>query len=393
MLRFVLESYSFKRIVILTILFGILLFAAGKFFDKLWYSGSYIPIINLNDVYDPPKRYDNFTRVNLKITESGALAIEGNKKFRVIERNKQFDYIDTTNLSYPDSTFDKYNKIYLQFEENSGLDSIYFVTSKSHDPSIYYKQIFFSSVIVESLNEFSEDEAEFRINPINLETSDILQNNDTLINSVLSYFNENINTLGLAECGTNSRIFSEICDKFHLPVRILSLQGGNSDETGFEDNLGYPLHVVCEVYSSKYKKWYLIDPTFGFRFRNPGDSSYLSAVEISNRQTFRNVEDLHQDSILQTKRTLLGKDYFKFYENVIFTVPGLKNKYIRKGVSVFYSKFNYFLLLYSSNYPAVRNGFYYVGIKTFLYFLMLLVYVNLIMLLFIKRLFLVKKPE
>jgi hypothetical protein len=100
-----------------------------------------------------------------------------------------------------------------------------------------------------------------------------------------------------------------------------------------------------------------------------------------------------QDSILLTKGSLVGKDYFKYYENIVFTKSEWTNKFLKKAVSVFYSKFSYFHLLYSNNFSPVRNGIYYVGLKTLMYFSLLLLYINLIMFMFIKRLLLVKKPE
>ena len=137
----------------------------------------------------------------------------------------------------------------------------------------------------------------------------------------------------------------------------------------------------------------MVDPSFGFRFRHKAFQDYLNAVEISNKYTFRREDEIGQDSILLTKRTIVGKDYFKYYENVIFTKPEWKNKYLRKLVSVFYSNFNYYLYLFSNNFPPVKNGFYYVGIKTFMYFFMLILYINAVLFLLLRRLFLVKKPK
>ncbi len=174
---------------------------------------------------------------------------------------------------------------------------------------------------------------------------------------------------------------------------MINLQGGDVDQVGYNEYIGYPLHVVCEVYSSKHQKWYVIDPTFGFRFRHRTFHDFLNAVEISNKHTFRREDEIGQDSILLTKRTLVGKDYFKYYENVIFTKPEWKNKYLRKLGSVFYSNFNYYLYLFSNNFPPVKNGFYYVGIKTFMYFFMLILYINAVLFLLLRRLFLVKKPK
>ena len=119
----------------------------------------------------------------------------------------------------------------------------------------------------------------------------------------------------------------------------------------------------------------------------------MNAIEVSNKHTFHREDEIVQDSILLTKRTLVGKDYFKYYENVIFTKPEWKNKYLRKLVSVFYGNFNYYLYLFSNNFPGVKNGFYYIGLKTFMYFFMLILYINAVLFLLLRRLFLVKKPK
>jgi hypothetical protein len=393
LLRFIIKSYSFRRILPLTAMFIVFFFAFSKTFDHLWYSSTTIPIINLNDLYSPPIEYDNLTRVNLKKINPGQIGIEGNKSFRIKDHKPNFDFYDTINIFYPDTTFDHINKIFLEFEESLQTDSIYFVTAKSENPGIYYNQIFYSSVIVNKINRFSDPEDNFRINRENLVSGTTLIDNDSLISLVFSYFNENMNTLGLAECGTNSRIFYEVCQNFKVPCRIVSLQGGDSEEYGYNEYIGYPLHVVCEIYSSKTRKWYIVDPTYGIRFRDPGDLQFLNAVEICNRFTFGKVSDIKQDSTLLTRRSLVGKDYFKYYENIIFSKSSWKNPLLIKAGGVFYSKFIYFHQVYSNNSPFIRNGIYYIGLKTFIYFFLLLLYINLIMLLFIRRLFLIKKPE
>lgn len=391
MIRFIIESYSFRRILFLTAIFMILFFTGSKIFDHFWDSGTTIPVINLNDVYDPPVEYDNLSRINLKMINPDQLAIEGNKKLRIKGRRTNFDYYDTVNIYYPDTTFDRFNRIFIEFEDSNAPDSVYYVTSKSEDSRIYYKQIFYSSVIVSALNEFSDSPDKFRINKENLVSDEYLLDNDSSIFRVFKYFNENMSTLGLAECGTNSRIFKEICNDFDVPCRIINLQGGDADKTGYNEFIGYPLHVVCEIYSSKSRKWYIVDPSYGFRFRGSGDSLMLNAVEICNRHTFKKEEEIVQDSILLTKRSLVGKDYFKFYENIVFTKPDVENKYFKKVVSVFYSKFSYYHQLYSNNFSPVRNGIYYIGLKTSMYFFLLFSYLNLITFVFIKRLLLVKK--
>lgn len=373
--------------------FIVVLFILSRIFDLMWGSKTTIPLVTLNEFYAPPLQYDNFTRINLKMIAKNLVVIEGNKRFRNKDKQKGFEYYDTINVFYPDTLFARTNKSFLEFEGANAADSLYLVISKSEDPKLYYKQVFYSSIIVNNLNEISENPVEFRIDPSKLLSKDLLINNDSLINKVFDYFNTNIDNLGIAECGTNSKIFQNICDNFGVPCRTVNLQGGDVDQVGYNDNIGYPLHVVSEIYSSKHQKWYVIDPSFGFRFKHKSFHDYLNAVEISNKITFRREDEIEQDSILFTKKTLVGKDYFKFYENVIFTKPEWKNKYLRKLVSVFYSNFDYFLYLHSNNSPVVKNGFYYVGIKTFMYFFMLILYINAVLFLLLRRLFLVKKPK
>jgi hypothetical protein len=364
----------------------------SKIFDLMWRSSTTLPIITLGDIYSAPREYDNFSRINMMLIDNNKVVIEGNKKLRLKDHSGGFEYYDTLLISYPESTFEKVNKLFFQFEDSPEFDSLYLVTSKSADSKIFYKQIFYSSAIVNQLNNLSDDQEQFRIAEHKLVDRNLLTNNDTLINQVLDYFNNNIDTLGLAECGTNSLIFKRICDMYNLPCRIINLQGGDIDQTGFDNYIGYPLHVVCEVYSSKFHKWYVIDPSFGFRFAHL-QIDYLNAVEISNKHTFMREDEIHQDSILYTKRSLVGKDYFKYYENVVFTRNEWKNIYLRKLVSVFYSNFNYYLTVFSNNYPPIKNGFYYVGIKSFMYFFLIILYTNVSMLIIIKRLFEVKKPK
>lgn len=393
MIKFILESYSFKRILVLTVLSIAVLFLLSTLFDKAWGSSSYIPIVSLNSVYSFPVEYDNFNRINLKLISKDNIAIEGNKRFSRQNSNKPNDYYDTVSFSYPDSSYDKINKIYIKFEDSHDYDSVYFVVSRSQEDKIFYNQIFYSSVLINNLNEFSKDPSEFRINKSILVNDELLASNDTLINQVFSYFNSNIDKLGIAECGRNCVIFQEICIKYGVPCRLVNLQGGDDDKVGFSDNIGYPLHVVCEIFSSKHKKWYVVDPTYGFRFKLSAFNDYLNAVEIANKHTFRREDEIVQDSILLTKRSLVGKDYFKYYENVVFSMPEWKNRILKKLFNIFYGNFNYYLYLFSNNLPIVKNGFYYVGIKTFMYFFLLILYINAVLFLLMRRLFLVKKPK
>lgn len=392
MIRFIIESYIFKWLLGITVIFIIIFAASNKLFDLIWGSSSSIPIINLQDIYKAPVWYDNFSRINLKLLEPGKLCIEANKRFKNPYSNKDFDYYDTVFIKYPEATFDYKNVIFLQFRDSNLMDSLIFTISKSTEEKIYYNQVFFSTVIINELNNLSEEPEIFRINRQDLVPENLLNSNDTLIEQVFKYFNDNKDTLGLAECGKNCEVFRNICFMFNLPCRVISLQGGDADQFGYNNLVGYPLHVVCEIYSSKHRKWYVVDPSFGFRFKQEKTFDYLNAVEISNMYEFEREREIIQDSVLFTKRTVVGTDYFRYYENIYFAV-GMENRFLRKIFKLLYPRFNYHMYHYSNKYPPVNNGFYYVGVKTFMYFFLLIVYINSIMFLLIKRLFGVKKPK
>lgn len=391
--RFVIRSYVFKRIIPYTIILLLLVVATNKLFDYFWKSAVSIPLLDINNVYKPPRQYDNYKRLNVLLTHGKKIAIEGNKRFRILGKQKDFDYYDTTDIKYPDQTYDVTNHIFLEFENSVNKDSIMLVVSKSTENDIYWKQIFLSTVIIENLNEFSDDPEKFRINENTMVEPLLLSNNDTLIAKTLNYFETNKEVLKQGDCGTNSETFRDICIKFNLPVRIIGLQGGNADQPGFNGDIGYPQHAVCEVYSSKYNKWYVIDPTYGLRFRNPGADDYLNAVEICNMFFFQREKFIVQDSVLSTKRTLLGKDYFKYYENIFFrerhniTRPG------RKFMKIFFKMLNYDAYHYTNLLLTWKNGFYYIGAKTFAYFLISIFYFNAIFLVVTRRLFTAKKPK
>lgn len=393
MFRFFVKSYTFRVISIISVVFIIVVFISSKLFDLYWGSSTTVPIISLNQIYKSPVEYDNFTRVNLLLVSNDFVGIEGNKKFKIFGNNKEFDYYDTVRIFYPDSGAEKINKIILEFENSKTLDSVIFVTSNSSVKSIYYKQIFYSTVMINLLNQYSADTSKFRIHSNQIVPEYLLSNNDTLINAAFNYFNDNISSLGLAECGTNCVIFKTIADKFNLPCRLVWLQGGNIDQTGYYNYIGYPQHVICEIYSSKSNKWYVVDPTFGFRFMNKNNNTFLNAVEISNIHTFKSVESILQDSIFLTRRSIVRKDYFKYYENVIFINHLIQNYFLKTFIKYFYSKFNYSSNCFSNDFPPIQNGFYYMGLKTFMYFFLLILEINSVLLVLTLRLFTVKKPK
>jgi hypothetical protein len=338
-------------------------------------------------------QYDNYIRLNVKLIDYKGLAIEGNKRFKIEGHNKDFDFYDTIEIGYPELENVHLNKIYLRFENTMALDSIFLVVSKSSKEDHFWKQIFYSSIIIEMTNEFSDDPLEFRVNENSLVEQLLLENNDTLINRTISFFEANKERLRAPDCGTNCVNFKDICSKFNLPCRIVELQGGDADQIGFNTNVGYPLHVVCEVYSSKYKKWYVIDPTFGFRFRNKGSDDFLNAVEISNMFYFMREKFIAQDSILTTTRSTLGRDYFKYYENVSFVPEDNLVTPLKKFLLVFYKKFIPNRYHYTSFLIPVKNGYYYLISKSFVYLILTLLYFNSVLLVITKRLFSVKKPN
>jgi hypothetical protein len=392
-LRFVIQSYVFKRIVPYTIVLLLLVMVTNKLFDYFWNTGVSIPLLDINNVYKPPRQYDNYTRINLLLTPEKKVAIEGNKKFRIWGKQKGFDFYDTTGIKFPEQTLDVTNNIYLEFENSNIKDSIMLVISKGPEKDIFWKQIFLSTVIVEDLNQFSNDPDKFRVNENTLVEPLLLSNNDTLISKVINYFETHKEKFGLGDCGKNSETFRDICIKFNLPVRIIGLQGGDADQPGYNGDIGFPLHAVCEIYSSKLNKWYIIDPTYGLRFRNPGADDYLNAIEISNMFFFQREKFIIQDSVLSTKRTLMGRDYFKYYENIFFREHYNVIRFGNKFMKIFYSKFNYDVFHYTNRLLTLKNGFYYFGAKTFVYFLISIFYFNAILLVITRRLFSAKKPK
>ena len=152
------------------------------------------------------------------------------------------------------------------------------------------------------------------------------------------------------------------------------------------------MHVICEVYSSRNRKWYVIDPTYGFRYKEKNSDEFLNAVEISNKYFFTSEKDILQDSVLFTKRSLLGRDYFKYYENVFFKSNVYLNYPFFKFLQIFFGKFSYKVLHYSNNLQPDKNSYYYLSFKSFIYIIISLIYINLILFLLIRRLFSVKKP-
>ena len=181
--------------------------------------------------------------------------------------------------------------------------------------------------------------------------------------------------MGLAECGTDSRILKSICDKFKLPCRIIILQGGDSFEAGLDDELGYPKHAVCEVYSSRYRKWYVIDPLFGTVFLK--DHIPQNAAEISDLVFARRVSNIIQDSVLTTRYINLQKDYFNYYRNIYYT-SNISNGYIKFFIEHFYGNYLYFQVQNTHKMHNYMDGRMYCALKTLMYMLIFVIYVFII---------------
>lgn len=385
-IRFILHSFLFRRIVIATIGFIVILLIINMSFDKIWKYSALFPVVNLNNFYQIPKSYDNISRINIKLVGKDRIAIECNKKFRIFRDS--YDYYDTVKIENPDAANPVINKIFIRYQNTEAVDSLYLVLTKSDKTNIYWNQIFYSSVIVSKLNNFSKDSEEFRIHENELVSDKLLANNDSLIQEVIRYFNVNNGALGLAECGSNSQIFNTLCSKYQLPCRVVELQGGDALYDGYGSQLGYPLHVVCEVYSSKNKKWFVVDPTYGSIYTL--DSVPLSAVEISNRFFFRETEGIVQDSAMVTKKTILGKDYYKYYENVYFSQRVDLNFILNNILRLFYKNFYYEYSLFSNNMNFYKNGLNYFAVKSITFFIISLTYFYVILFFISKRLLIAK---
>jgi hypothetical protein len=342
-------------------------------------------------VYKTPQQYDNFSKLNLKLEGPDKLSIEANRRFTIVGSSKVFDYYDTVNLIKPHTEYTYTNKIYIYFESAQAPDSIYLVISKSAYPDMNWNQIFYSSVRIENLNKFSNDTAAFRLNSSLLVSKEMLENNDSLINEVMQYFNINRDNLGLKECGTNCNIFKSICDKFSVPCRTVGLQGGDATEAGFNIKVGYPIHVVCEVYSSKLKKWYVIDPSYGstYTYKNVP----LNAVEICNKVFFSREKEIEEDSVLTTRNFPVNLDYFRYYENIFFDSYFEPNFFVKKYLRWFYKKYNYSSILYSNKLVNVKNAREYFILKSFTYLILPVIYVNIVFVILVRRLLKSKKVD
>ncbi len=393
MIRFILESYIFKKLFLATIAWIIAVYAGSWLFDSIWKSLSILALTDLSDVYTPPLQYNNIKKVNLSFIPPDMVCIEGNSMLKIAGSRKDYGYFDTAKITLPTETSELRNKIFIQFKDSKFQDSIYLVISKSAEKDVYWRQIFLSSVLIRKLNETGADTSNFRLDKSKFVSDGLLEDNDTLINQALNYFNSHKDSLELGNCVVNSWLFIRICAQYSLPCRIVGLKGGDKDEAGYNDELGYPSHQICEVYSSKYQKWYVIDPTYGFRFKQADALGFMNAVEISDKYFFLREKEIEQDSILFTKRTLLGRDYFKYYENVFFQNNYQPNFLLKKIIHVFYAKFAYDGYMYANNTPTVKNGKNYFIFKSLFYLFLLIMHINFTIFIITKRLMQSKKPS
>ena len=384
MFRFILHSYIFKQVLFAAAVVFVISLILNVVFEKTWKSKCNIPVTNLNDVYKIPPQYDNFPKLNLKLEEPGKLSIEANKRFIISGSGKEFGFFDTVYIIKPDTGLSYTNRIYIYFENSQTPDSVYLTISKSEYPDACLNQIFYSSVRIENLNEFSNVNAEFRIKPSILVSKEMLENNDSLINEVINYFNINNDNLGLSECENNSKIFKSICENFSVPCRIVYLQGGNTTDAALDINVGYPYHAICEVYSSRYNKWFVIDPSYGFAFLYKNIP--LNAVEISDKVYFLRENEIEEDSVLTTRSLPLNLDYLRYYENVYFIsnfYPNIPEKIFMK---LFYGKYKYGSYIYSNKITSSRNATGYLILKSAMYLLLTLLYILIIIIILIRRL-------
>ncbi len=388
----ILQSKLFKKTVFTSGAFIVILIISNLVFDRSWKHKYMMPLTNLEEAYAVPLQYDNIPRVNLKILSSGFLGIEGNRTFTTLGSNEAYTYFDSVEIKRPDTAFSYYNKIYLKFKNSNNIDSIYYVVSHSLDSNIFWNQIFYSSVKVQHLNELSCNPESFRLDSTKLVNRDLLASNATLISQAINYFNTNEKSLGLAECETDSKIFKTVCTKYSVPCKIIFLQGGNSRESGFGNKvIGYPQHVVCEIYSSRFKKWFVVDPFYGTVFFGK-DSVPLNAAEISNVIFFEK-DSIFQDSVLTTFRDILDKDYFNYYMNVFYVTGRIPNIIVRQFVKFFYNRYDYLKLHYSGEIPDNMNAISYIEKKTIMYLIIIIIYTLVVIAIIANRLYVIRKQN
>jgi hypothetical protein len=347
--------------------------------------------MDLGDVYNPPPAYDNIDKIRMSFIKPKNVFLEANKKFILLNNKKNYWYYDTVPILLPESTHEIINKIFFKFEEKLYPDSIFLVVTESDQHEIFWKQIFYSSIQVSDLNVKSDDSENFRINKTKLVSNDLIKDNDTLIELSFEEYNNNIKPSIDSNCGTKCSLYKSICDKISLPCRILSLMGGDAYYAGYYDDIGYPLHALCEIYSSKFKKWYVVDPTYGIMFKK--NDTPLNAVEISNKVYFNTEKEIVKDSIFFTKRSLLGKDYYKFYDNIFFNTNLRFNSIIEKLLHAFFRDLDFQEYHFANSMLFSKDGHYYFGLKCLMYLLLSIIYFHIMFLLIGLRLLKVKKPS
>ena len=119
----------------------------------------------------------------------------------------------------------------------------------------------------------------------------------------------------------------------------------------------------------------------------------MNAVEISDKFFFLGEKDIIQDSIMFTKRNLVERDYFKYYENVIFLNGFNPNFFLKKAIQHLYAKYSYQGYLYANITPSIKNAKNYMVIKSLMYLAIIILYSNFMLFIMLKRLLESKKPH
>lgn len=377
--------------MILTISTFLCLYLSSKLFDYFWKTDCSILLDNIGDIYNPPKEYENLTKVRLRLINKRTLFLEGNKRFKLKDSNKEYSFYDTVNFNQPDTSYGCTNKIFFIFKNSEYFDSIYIVVSKTSTNDIYWNQIFYSSVPIAALNQSSDDSTEFRIDTAQLVPKNILINNDSTIKLVYAYYNNGKDSLKFGDCTANSELFQKICTIYNVPCRKIGLMGGDATDYGWNSSIGYPSHELCEIYSSREKKWIIVDPSFGLTYRK--EHTNLNAVEICNKVFFMTENEIQQDSVLFTKRSKVGSDYYKYFENVFYHSSYRANPILEKILQHFFKRFNYNIYHYSNSYLITKNGYYYVGVKLLIYGLIIIININIVFYILLSRLYKIRRMK
>ena len=373
-----------RNFFIATVIYGLLVQITNYVVDDAAGITKFLPPINLENIDKPPFGYDNIPRIRVKMTDTQRLRFEANKRFIFLVGNKNYTYSDSISVALPDSGV-KLNRIYFKFEGSNSTDSMHLIVTKSEGG--YYRQISYCSVEIYDVNNILPvDSMLFRINPNNLVGKDLLENNDPLINKAFLDFNLEYRVKPAGDCGTLSKNFKNICAAGYVPCRLVGVHGGDHFEPGFGNTVGFPIHLMCEIYSSKQKKWYVVDPLYGVRFRNPFSSEFMSAVEITNLYESKSQGGILLDSILASKVSPLPEDYYQFYDNIYYPTNYVANKIFKKIMDVFFGKYNYNFYHYAHSTTSF-GGRSYLILKLAIYFILTIIYINFAYIFVVRKIF------